>query len=316
MIRFSSIGDLVLTSPVIRCLHEQTGAEIHVVTKSRFQDVLVHNPHVHKIWTLEQGWEVLLPALRKEGFGRVVDLHKNWRSYWLCLNLGRPVIRFDKLNWQKALMVGFKIHQLPHKHLVDRYFDALGAIGIVNDGNGLDYYIGPEDLKSVAAMELPSAYWVGVLGATYFTKQIPLVKWKELLASTDRQLVLLGGPGEKELGAELNDYAGDKVINLSGQLSLGQSAAVIRSSKVVITPDTGMMHIAAAFKKPMHVFWGNTIPDFGMYPYFGTQTVLFRNHEVEGLSCRPCSKLGYPSCPKGHFKCMLEQNITGQHLDF
>ncbi|RTQ44044.1 glycosyl transferase, partial [Hymenobacter gummosus] len=68
---------------------------------------------------------------------------------------------------------------------------------------------------------------------------------------------------------------------------------------------TGQMHIAAAFRKEIISVWGNTVPEFGMYP-FRTE---FRALEVEGLGCRPCSKIGYEKCPQGHFRCMRDIRI-------
>jgi ADP-heptose:LPS heptosyltransferase len=69
------------------------------------------------------------------------------------------------------------------------------------------------------------------------------------------------------------------------------------------------MHIAAAFKRPVISVWGNTVPEFGMYPYFGSAAVAGKIMEIKGLSCRPCSKIGYKKCPRGHFKCMERQDM-------
>ena len=145
-----------------------------------------------------------------------------------------------------------------------------------------------------------------VLGATYFTKRIPKTKAVEVIKGLDQTVVLIGGPEEAILGSQIAEQC-DNVINTCGTLTLNQSASFIKQSTVVITGDTGMMHIAAAFKKPIAMIWGNTVPAFGMGPYL-TETHHF---EVENLKCRPCSKLGHHQCPKGHFKCMEEQDVKG-----
>ncbi|MBK8955183.1 MAG: glycosyltransferase family 9 protein [Saprospiraceae bacterium] len=306
ILRFSSIGDIVLTTPVIRCLKQQTGAEIHYLTKSKFSELLVDDPHIDQLWTFENNWKEIKPALQNEQYDLIVDLHKNMRSYGLSWALGCKTIRFDKLNFRKWLTVFSKRIVLPQKHLVDRYFDALKPYGIYNDGKGLDLHFKKQDLT---VFKLPATYAVGVLGATYYTKQIPRVKWEEIIGTSKFPVVLLGGTNERSLGDDLTAVYPGKLINLCGQTTLQQSAAVIQSCEYLITPDTGMMHIGAAFKKSMHVFWGNTIPEFGMYPYYGDEKVNWVSHEVKDLSCRPCSKLGYQQCPKGHFKCMMEQTV-------
>ncbi len=300
----------------MRCLKLQTGAEIHLLCKSKFADVLTGNPYVDRLWTIDSGFYKTTASLRRESFDLVVDLHKNLRTYLLTFLLVKPVIRFDKINVQKWLMVKFKWNVLPEKHIVDRYFESLSRIEIQNDGQGLDYFIKGIHEDPIVKWRLPQKYITGVLGATYPTKQIPTELWKRILDTLGLPVVLIGGKDVIQLGRQLGQDYGDSCINLCGQLSLMESAAVIAGSVFVITPDTGMMHIAAALKKPVHVFWGNTIPGFGMYPYYGQYNVRYENHQVDQLACRPCSKLGFESCPKGHFKCMRDQDIQSQVFEF
>lgn len=304
IVRFSSIGDLVLITPVIRCVKKQIPSEIHLLVKKKFYEVLAANPYLHKTWTIEKSCSEIIEELKKENFDLIIDLQYNFRSIWLTWQLKVAFIRFNKLNIEKWLMTQWKIDRLPGKHLVDRYFDALASLGIQNDGRGLDFFIDENSKKSIGEFSLPSEYVVGVLGATYTTKQIPLNKWHEIVYAVDLPIVLIGGMSEQTMAAELNRQYPHKVLDYSGRLSLHQSAAVIQAARMIITPDTGMMHIAASFNKSMHVIWGNTIPQFGMYPYVLPGNLRIRNHEVSGLSCRPCSKLGYSACPKKHFDCM------------
>ena len=115
-------------------------------------------------------------------------------------------------------------------------------------------------------------------------------------------MVLLGGKDDIQNSALIAKGAGDNVTDLSGKLSLNGSAWVISKSSVVVTPDTGLMHIAAAFQKNIVSLWGNTIPEFGMYPYVDKGKRI--EMEVKGLKCRPCTKIGFKKCPKKHFRCM------------
>jgi ADP-heptose:LPS heptosyltransferase len=109
---------------------------------------------------------------------------------------------------------------------------------------------------------------------------------------------LLYSSNENELQNDLNKRA--IVFNGCGKFNLNQSASLLKQSLAVFTHDTGLMHIAAAFKKQIFSIWGNTVPEFGMYPY-KTPFSIFENKK---LQCRPCSKIGHNKCPLGHFKCM------------
>jgi ADP-heptose:LPS heptosyltransferase len=223
--------------------------------------------------------------------------------------LGVKAFSFDKLNYKKWLLVNFKINKMPAVHIVDRYLQAAHELGVVNDNKGLDYFI-PE-INKVALTVLPqnfqSGYYSLVLGGTYFTKQIPLNKLQEICLLSKKPLVLLGGKTEQAQGEELQKEFPGKVFNACGKFNLDQSASLIEQSEKVITSDTGLMHIAAAFKKDIISVWGNTVPQFGMFPYLPGQKSKML--EVKDLPCRPCSKLGYNKCPKKHFKCMNDQVV-------
>jgi ADP-heptose:LPS heptosyltransferase len=308
VIRFSSIGDIVLTTPVVRALKQQVpGVEIHYVTKSAFAEILQHNPAVGRIHVFRHSVHEVIPQLRSEKFDLVVDLHQNIRSLKLKLSLGRRSVTFNKINFRKFLAVNFKMRSvLPQKHIVDRYFDALSPLGIVNDGKGLEYHIPPADEVDPSALffrNTPVRYIALVIGGSYHTKKIPLVKLVQVCEQAKLPVVLIGGKEDKAVADELRKRF-PHLVNCSGLFNIGQSASVIRQSEWVITSDTGMMHIAAAFKKKIISVWGNTIPGFGMYAYQpgeGSRTL-----EVKGLRCRPCSKLGFGRCPRGHFRCMMD----------
>lgn len=309
VIRFSSIGDLVLTTPVIRCLHRQLGAEVHVLTKAAFAPLLSDNPYVRRIYIWEEIREGDMDTLTRERFDQVVDLHNNLRSWKVRLALGRPSVAFDKLNIAKWLRVRLGWDILPHQHLVDRYFEGMASLGVIYDGEGLDHFI-PADAAVDPGKYLPenTPFAVAVLGAAHATKQIPAGKYRDILSDIAGPVLLIGGPAEQAEGEAMAAIpSAFPRVNLAGQLSLQQSADVIRRSAVVLTPDTGMMHLAAALRKPVVTVWGNTIPAFGMYPFYPDGMAEETRFEVGGLSCRPCSKLGAPQCPKGHFRCMNDQ---------
>ena len=313
IIRFSSIGDIVLTTPVIRCLKKQIpNVEIHYLTKKSFQSVINNNPYINKRHFLEDNFHELMEKLKDENFDCIIDLHHNLRTLKVKRFLKKKSFSFNKLNIEKWLMTALKINRLPNKHIVDRYMETVKSFGVKNDGAGLDYFINEEE--KVKENDIPTSHQAGyiavVTGAAVNTKKFPLHKLKDLCASLDHPIILLGGVEDAENGNEISSIDRIKIYNACGKFSLNESADLVRRAKLVVTNDTGLMHIATAFKRPVISLWGNTIPEFGMYPYYGENFISNSKKqpcdimEIKNLSCRPCSKIGYKKCPKGHFKCM------------
>ena len=309
IIRFSSIGDIVLTTPVIRCLRKKIpDAEIHFLTKHNFKNILEHNPYLDKIHTLGDSFELMLHELNTEGYDHIIDLHHNLRTLRVKRFLKNvKASSFNKLNVEKFIYTNLKINVLPKKHIVDRNLEAVSSLGVENDGLGLDYFIPEKD--TVKNTDIPTSHLHGyiaiAIGAALATKKLPVHKLKELCAAIDHPIILLGGKEDVADGAAIAAIDNIKVYNACGKFNLNESADLVRRSKLVISHDTGLMHIAAALQKPVISVWGNTVPAFGMYPYYGKNSKQYYDTvEINKLWCRPCSKIGYNKCPKGHFKCM------------
>lgn len=305
VIRFSSIGDIVLTSPIVRCIKQQMPqAEVHYLTKKAFLPVAQAMGHIDKIYSIESEIKEVLEDLKSEGYDFIVDLHHNIRTMQVKSALKKKSAAFPKLNIEKWLMVNLHINRLPNVHIVDRYFETVKSLGIKNDEKGLEYHIPNEEEISINT--LPASHHNGyigfVIGANHYTKQLPVGKIISLCTQIDMPIVLLGGKKDEEKAKQIAEALGDKIYNACGKYSIHGSASLVRQAQKIITHDTGLMHIAAAFKKDIISVWGNTVPEFGMYPYMpgGNSHIV----EVKGLSCRPCSKIGYKACPKKHFKCM------------
>ena len=305
VIRFSSIGDIVLTSPVVRAVKKQMPVfEIHYLTKKIYLPVLQANPHIDKIYSIEKDVSEVIDELKKENYTFIVDLHHNLRSMQVKQALGKNSASFPKLNMEKWLKVNLKIDRLPDVHIVDRYFEAVKSLNVVNDGEGLEYFVPTEDEVNIST--LPASHQSGyigfVIGAKFFTKQFPEHKIISVCKQINSPIALLGGKEDAEKANRIADAVGSKIYNACGKYNLNQSASLVKQAKKIIANDTGLMHIAAAFKKDIISLWGNTIPEFGMYPYkAGTNSHIM---EVKNLKCRPCTKIGYKACPKKHFKCM------------
>jgi heptosyltransferase-2 len=309
IIRFSSIGDIVLTTPVIRNLRKRfPQASIHYLTKKKFAILLVSNPYLDKVISLEDDLGKIAAELKNEEYDYIIDLHNNLRTLRIKNYLKNvPAFTFPKLNFKKWIFTNFKINLLPNTHIVDRYMSTLNKFGVINDQSGLDYFI--PDNERVKEGDLPFSHSHGyvaiAIGAAHNTKKLPVDKLKELAEKINFPIVLLGGKEDLLNGEKISASDTVKIYNACGKFSLNESADIIRKSTLVISHDTGLMHIAAAFKKNILSIWGNTVPSFGMTPYKTLYTVF----QVNKLLCRPCSKTGFDECPLGHFKCMNDQPI-------
>ncbi|HUS01107.1 MAG TPA: glycosyltransferase family 9 protein [Chitinophagaceae bacterium] len=310
IIRFSSIGDIVLTTPVIRCLRKKyPDAQIHYLTKQSFASIVLTNPYLNKVHILKDELDVIIEDLKSENFDYLIDLHHNLRTLRIKQALKVTAFSFNKLNIQKWVFVNFKMNVMPGKHIVDRYMETVKSLGVINDGLGLDFFIHDKDV--VAQKDIPISHLHGyigiVIGAAHNTKKLPVQKLQELCSKIDHPVILLGGKEDYSNAIRIASIDPVKIYNACGKYNLNESADLVRRAKLIISHDTGLMHIAAAFKKDVISVWGNTVPSFGMYPY-QTRYEMF---EVKKLWCRPCSKIGYDKCPLGHFKCMDKISIDG-----
>lgn len=310
IVRFSSIGDIVLTTPVVRCLKKSfPDSELHYLTKSKYKDIVKNNPYIEKVYSIVKDIKEIKSDLKAENYDFIVDLHHNLRTLELRLALNKRAYQFPKLNVRKWLLTTFKINKMPNLHIVDRYFQTIKDIGVKNDLQGLDYFIPKKDEINLKAYHIPNEFIVYAIGAQLATKRMPTKKIIELIKSTSQTVVLLGGISDMDAAREITQSC-NNAINLCGDLNLNQSASILQQAKKVIAHDSGLMHIAAAFNKQIISIWGNTVPELGMYPYLPSSPLLYSIHQVNDLKCRPCSKIGYQSCPKKHFNCMNMQNLT------
>ncbi|GAA4468618.1 glycosyltransferase family 9 protein [Nemorincola caseinilytica] len=320
VIRFSSIGDIVLTTPVLRCLKEQLAhAEVHYLTKLTFSPILMHNPHIDKLWYLHSDLAPVIEELKKEKFDCIIDLHHNLRTMQVKRALKvKKCYSFPKLNIQKWLLTNLKIDLMPDKSIVDRYMETVKPLRVANDGKGLDHFLPPQ--KQLGNKDIPMSHWGGyvgcVIGGSMNTKKLPVDKWKEFCRLSPYPIMLLGGPEDMYEGGKIAEMDPVKIYNSCGKFNLSESAELVKMARVVVSNDTGLMHIAAAYKKPIISLWGNTSPEMGMFPYYGHNNLKERIApeltimENKALRCHPCSKIGYDKCPKGHFKCMNELDMT------
>ena len=318
VIRFSSIGDIVLSTPVFRCLKKQViGAEVHFLTKQSFKAVTEANPYIDKFFYFDKDLDSVIEQLKAEDYDYVIDLHKNFRSGKVKRSLNKPSHTIDKLDWKKFLLTKLHINLMPGRHITQRSLDTIRPFGVKDDGGGLDYFIPEKD--KVMDDDIPAAHHAGyiaiVIGASYTTKKLPVFKLKELCQKLDHPIILIGGKEDKNVADEVSSIDPGKIYNACGKFNLNESADLVRRSKLVISHDTGLQYIASAFQKKIMAIWGATSPKLDVEPYYGSKFLEPDSNKphvnvlVPGLSCQPCSKYGTRKCPRGHFKCMKLQDV-------
>jgi ADP-heptose:LPS heptosyltransferase len=287
-------------------------AIIHYAVKANYSSIIESNPYVDKVLILRDYIEEIIDIAKRERYDYIIDLHNNLRTMQIKKALKKvPSKSFHKLNIQKWLLTNLKINNMPNIHIVDRYMKTVEHLNIRNDGQGLDFFIPEQDV--VKDNDIPTSHMAGyigiVIGAAHSTKQFAVEKVKELCNKINHPIILLGGKEDYLAGKEIAAQDNFKIYNACGKFNLNESADLVKRSKFIISNDTGLMHIAAAFKKPIISIWGNTVPSFGMTPYYGNQNIKSAIIENKNLRCRPCSKIGYDTCPKNHFKCMQQISV-------
>lgn len=316
LLRFSAIGDLVLTSPVARHIKAVfPEAEVHFFTKKTLAEIISHDPNIDKVHVWEKhNFHEALSLLKQTQFDYVLDLHKNWRTLRVVVSLKAPFFQIDKQTIERQLLTKLHWPSLTIRHVTDRYLEVAQRWAkslskeIVNDGNGLSLFLPPhvvtEISQKIHTLGFPVEKSIAVvLGATHATKKWLPAHFITTLNQLGKPVVLLGGEGECEDAAMIANALKVPVWNTTGKYGLLESAAILKMAQCVLAHDTGFMHIAVAFRKPLVVLWGSTAPTLGFAPYQSSQHISL---EVENLHCHPCATIGLAKCPKQHFKCMKD----------
>ena len=304
VIRFSSMGDIIYTTPVVRCLKKQLpGAEVHFLTKPAFKYIYDNNPYVDKLLLLKQTLAETINDIKAEQYDYIIDLHNNLRTALIKLNVRVKSSTYKKLRLRKWLSLKFNLKLVPPVHLVERYMQTVAFLGVKNDNGPIDYYIKADHkLNELLPPSHQSNYVVFIIGATHFTKRLPNEKIINICRGLKQPVVLLGGNDVKANGDEIASKT-NNVYNSCGITTLDESVFLVSKANSVIGFDTGLTHIAEAFDKPIASIWGGTAPELlGVQPYKVKEVLVA---EID-LPCRPCSKFGLEKCPLGHFKCMRD----------
>lgn len=305
VIRLSSMGDIVYTTPIVRCLKLQLpGSEIHFLTKPAFKYIYDNNPYLDRLHLLKPKLSDTVQDIKFENFDYIIDLHNNLRTTLIKWQISVKSSTYKKQSLKKWLSLKFKKLLFPPTHLVDRYLETVAFLGVKNDHLPINYYLHQEyHLNKL----LPGTYQRGfvafIIGATHFTKRMPNEKVISICNQIKQPIVLLGGKDVQANGDIIAAASPHHIYNACGGISLDESVFIVSQAEKIIGFDTGLTHIAEAFNKPIVSIWGSTIPELlGVQPYEVSDALVVGID----LYCRPCSKFGLEKCPEGHFRCMKE----------
>lgn len=303
IIRLSSLGDILLSTPLIRTIKKKyPDIKIDFLLKEQYKDLLSCNPYLEKLFFYQQDKEELnslIEKLKNENYDLIIDLQNNLRSAQIRKILKVKSVKFNKKNIDKFLLVNFKINLMKNAETIpQRYAD---SVDLKLDDEGLDLFT----LNKPSNLFEENIKYIGFApGSRHFTKmwlKEYYIELGNLLNQKGYKIALLGGKDDKNICSEISSKITDS-INLSNDDDILQIAADMKKCLAVICNDSGLMHAACAVKIPVLTFFGSTVREFGFTPYKNKNIIL----ENTGLSCRPCTHIGKSYCPKGHFKCMKE----------
>lgn len=319
ILRLSSIGDILLSTPLLRVLRNRfTAAKIDFVVKSQFVDLLSTNTHLDHLYALDtqkgrSGLQQLRKDLRENDYDLVVDIHNNFRSNYLRRFKNARIVTLRKYRLRRLLLVAFGLNVYRTIRPVhQRYIDAVAEFGVSDDGLGLEFFPDAdiqiqidEKLRNYGRQSGQLTICIAP-GASKTTKRWPVDRFaavcKQLVSQLDAQILLLGDAQDAELTAIIVKTLKGKAIDLAGKLNLMESACALNRADIALTNDSGLMHLATALGKPTVALFGSTVRELGFFPV-GSDNIVVENNEI---SCRPCTHIGRKSCPKKHFKCMRD----------
>ncbi|HWC72455.1 MAG TPA: glycosyltransferase family 9 protein [Gemmatimonadales bacterium] len=308
-VRFSSIGDVLLTTPLLRALKRRhPDAELYFVTKRAMLPLVMENPNLIDVVALEPNERVtdLAKRLRALGATHGLDLHGSLRSTALRWLVPCRWSGYSKRKLARTTLIATKINIYGrHVPVAERYFEAARALDVVPDGRPPEFFLAPAARETIARWIVDRGlerqpFAALAPGAAHATKRWPMQHWQALAQRLQRQgyaLVAIGGAEDRELAGNL----GSAVINAAGEFSLQETGACLARARVLISGDTGVMHMATGVGTRVVALFGPTVEPFGFFPYRSGATVLERD-----IDCRPCSAMGTERCPLGHHRCLRD----------
>lgn len=313
LVRFSSIGDILLTTPLLRALRARhPAARITMVVRDDLADTLRHNPRLSDLVTWPRGGSLraLATELGRTEWTHRLDLHGSLRSRLLRQLMGGSWVGYPKYRWRRTLLIrSGRRYGGALGHVAERYFEAATGLDVRPDGGPPEFFTSQEAEREADAFLLEAGLGTSrplialAPGAAHWTKRWPASHWEALVRRLrgGSDLVVVGGGDDHPIGEQLVQAGGGRVANAAGRFSLVGSAVLIKRSRALVAGDTGLLHLATAVGTPVVGLYGPGVEELGFFPYHARARVLQRP-----LGCRPCSAHGGPRCPLGHHRCLQE----------
>jgi heptosyltransferase-2 len=313
-VRFSSIGDVLLTTPLLRSIRERhPGSSITVLTKPAHAPLLSHNPHVTQVLSVEpeRSLPELAAELRAGRYTDLLDLHDSFRSRMLRALVPGNWTSYPKHRVARALLIHTKRNWYGSwKPVAERYFAAARHLDVRPDGRPPEFFLAAEARQKIdqwlaaAGLAQDQSMIAVAPGAAHATKRWPAQHWQALIdriIGQGKDVVIVGGAADQPLATALTLKGAGRVVSAAGHFGLQETGAVVERSATLVSGDTGVMHIATAVGTPVVALFGPTVKEFGFFPYTPASRVI----ELD-LSCRPCSSKGGARCPLGHHRCLVD----------
>ncbi len=328
VIRLSSLGDIVLSSLLVRVLRKTfPSARIDYLLKEEYASLMQYNKHLSTVIEFPKDGNFndvrrFRKRISSTGYDLIVDLHGSLRSRVMCLGSKR-VVRISKRVLARFFLIQFHWNLYNRfggaPSVAERYVETVKEFGVTDDGRGLEIHAETSNTQRAETLlrELQIRSGTRVLGlcpsARHENKMWPAERFTEAavrLSDTFDAVLIFGSASESErcleIAATIQQQKGLRAVNLAGKISILETAAMMDHCSLIITNDSGLMHVASARQRPVVALFGPTTRELGFFPFRTRSSVIEHNT----LSCRPCTHIGLPACPLGHFRCMLELDVS------
>lgn len=301
IIRLSSLGDILLTTPLVRSIKEQNpGISVDFLLREEYSEVFSYNPHISSLLFYNGSLEEVSSLIKARNYDLILDLQNNFRSFQITRGLKVPVLKFGKKHINKFLLVRFKINKLKDAGPIPlRYAETVPGLEL--DKKGLEVF----SATNSAEVQLKGNTIGFCPGSRHFTKMWPEEYFIELgckLSSKGYKILLFGGKSDKDICNRLSESI-PGARNLCNDNRLLLTAELMKECSCIVCNDSGLMHLACAVNVPVVTIFGSSVKEFGFIPYTRAKSLILENNL---LSCRPCSHIGREECPLKHFRCMRE----------
>ena len=305
IIQTAYIGDVILATALVEKLSSaEPKAEIDILIRKGNEELLDNNPRIRQVLTWDKSqnklgnlWK-MISAVRGNNYDVIINIHRFASSGIITAFSGaKTKIGFDKNPWSFAYSKKVS-HSIENIHETSRNQALIADITDIHASKPR-LYPSQDDFSYVAKYQR-DAYVCIAPNSVWFTKQLPLDKWVEVLSQHTEQIYLIGGPDDKARCEELAEALMGSITVLAGELTFLQTAALMKEAKMNYVNDSAPMHIASAMDAPVTVFYCSTVPEFGFGP-LSSRSIIVQTDKT--LDCRPCGLHGHSSCPKGHFDC-------------